>query len=144
MVTLKSSRAMDSFLGLGTHIWIEVVSESGEKNTFSGYKSNKLLGIKENQQRDYDRESTRGSAIVTPPANMSQQQWDEQIIDSGRSILKQFDKTLLFNGINPCGKNSGNCCTIARAIITRAGGEMPKCKFKGFSPGLEGILHFCD
>lgn len=144
MVSLKSSRAMDSFLGLGTHIWIEIISSSGEKTTFSGYNSNKLLGIKKNQKRDYDRESTRGSVTVPPPANTSQQQWDEQVISSAQAVVDKLDKTLLFNGINPCGKKSGNCCTIARTIITRAGGEIPKHKFKGFSPGLVGILHFCD
>ena len=135
---------MDSFLGLGTHVWIEVTTSKGERTTFSGYKFHKLLGIMENHKRDYDRESTRGSVVITPPQDICEEEWEARVIRSGKEIVERLDKTLKFNGVNPCGKRSGNCCTIARAIITRAGGDIPQCKFKGFSPGLVGIFHLCD
>jgi len=137
MVILKSSKAEGSFLGFGTHVWLVVSLENGEKITFSGSKQNKRLAVIKNYKRDYDKVAARGQAEVPPPPNMSQKEWDEAVIQAGDNALDEFHLKLEFSGFFPCGESRGNCGTAAKYIIEYAGGSVPSYKaFLGFTPGL--------
>jgi len=137
VVYLKSSKAIGSFLGLGTHVWLVIVSNDGEKTTFSGSRVGKLLGVIKNFKRDYDKLPHRGEVIISPPHTMTQEEWDMAILEAGDVIQSTMNKELRFSGFFPCVKNYGNCCTIAKRIIELAGGVVPASRnFRGFTPGL--------
>ena len=136
MVILKSHQAMGSFLGRGTHVWLEIHPADGDKITFSGAKAKNLLAIIENLKRDYDKESTRGSVVIPPPNGISSPQWEDSVIQAGRDIKHTMHKKLRYSGAFPFLVGYGNCASIAHLIINQAGGELPKFKFSGFSPGL--------
>lgn len=127
---------MGSFLGRGTHLWLEIHSPDGSKVTFSGAKLDKLLGIVENLKRDYHKPATRGSLVIKAPPGMSCTQWSETVIHAGREIKRTMHKKLKFNGPFPSRSGYGNCCTIVGLIIDKAGGEVPPFSPTGFAPGL--------
>lgn len=136
MVILKSHKAFGSFLGRGTHVWLEVHPSNGEKVTFSGAKVNRLLGIVENLKRDYDKPATRGSVMITPPVGMSDDEWADHIVYTARVVKQERHKRLRYDGLFPFLTGRGNCCTVVLEIIKRAGGEMPVFRPKGVAPGL--------
>lgn len=136
MVILKSHKAMGSFLGRGTHVWLEIHPPSGKKVTFSGTKVMRFLGVAENLKKDYHKRATRGFVVVSPPAGVSCSEWAERVIDAGREVKLTMHKKLKFNGAFPSLSGHGNCCTIVSLIVDRAGGELPEFRPSGFSPGL--------
>lgn len=127
---------MGSFLGSGTHVWLEIQPPGGEKVTFSGAKVTRLLGIVENLKKDYHKLATRGSVIISPPAGMSCSEWADRVISAGRELKLTMHKKLKFNGLFPSRTGHGNCCTIAHLIIQKAGGELPRFRPSGIAPGL--------
>lgn len=140
MVLIKTNKAEGSFLGLGTHTWLEV-QLGDEKITYSGSKAkDKLCAVIKNYKRDYDRDAAHGILEVTPPAGMSDKLWTEKVIASAENILTEMHLNYRFCGIFPWGKSKGypraNCCTVLNRIITEAGGTIPEGKIKGFTPGL--------
>ncbi len=140
MVLIKANKAVGSFLGLGTHTWLEV-QIGGEKITYSGSKStDKLLLVFKNYKRDYDRDAPLGILTVMPPKGMNEEEWAEKVIQSAENILDSMHQKYRFCGIFPYGKSKdlsrANCCTVLKRIITEAGGKMPQGKLKGFTPGL--------
>lgn len=136
MVIIKSHKAIGSFLGRGTHVWLEIHPAIGEKVTFSGAKVMRFLGVVENLKKDYHKLATRGSVEVSPPAGMACSEWAERVIEAGREIKLTMHKKLKFNGAFPSLSGHGNCCTIVSLIINRAGGKLPEFKPSGFAPGL--------
>ena len=136
MVILKSHKAFGSFLGRGTHVWLEIHPEEGEKITFSGAKAELLLGVVENLKKDYHKLATRGSVVIPAPIGMSCAEWAERVIEAGREVKITMNKELRFSGAFPNLPGRGNCCTIASLIIARAGGEIPRFSPSGFAPGL--------
>ncbi len=136
MVILKSHKAMGSFLGRGTHVWLEIHPSEGEKVTFSGAKVTRLLGVIENLKKDYHKLATRGSVVIIPPAGVSCSEWAERVIEAGREVKQTMHKKLKFNSVFPSLSGHGNCCTIVNLIVDRAGGELPEFKPSGFAPGL--------
>lgn len=136
MVILKSHKAMGSFLGRGTHVWMEIHPSNGKKVTFSGAKVMKLLGVVENLKKDYHKLTTRGSVVIEPPVGMNSADWADRVIEAGREVKLTMHKKLKYNGIFPCLKGYGNCCTIIRLILDKAGGKLPNFKPAGFTPGL--------
>jgi len=141
MVLIKANLAEGSFLGFGTHVWLEIVSESGEKTTFSGSRSGKRLHVIRDYKRDYDRDAAHGMLEVKAPVGMSEQEWAERVIAVGEEILEEMHDGYAFNGVFPWGRTSAgveraNCCCVIRNIIERAGGEVPSGRIKGMQPGL--------
>ena len=136
MVRIKSSKAIGSFLGRGTHVWLEIITADGTKTTFSGAKGGTHLGVIKNYKKDYDRPSTRGTVVIPPPYGMSQDEWDTQIITAGDKIIEKLHKKYLYKGFLPYGKNRGNCCTIINAIVEEAGGQIPHQTIQGWTPSL--------
>lgn len=136
MVILKSHKAMGSFLGRGTHVWLEIHPSVGNKVTFSGAKVTMRLGIAENLKKDYHKLATRGSVVVSPPAGMSSSEWADRVIGAGRDVKLTLHKKLKFNGTFPFLSGHGNCCTIVNMIVDRAGGKLPPFNPSGFAPGL--------
>lgn len=141
MVFLKANVAVGSFLGRGTHIWLEINNEKVGKTTFSGSKSGKLLHVYQDYKRDYDRSYKRGLLEVVPPAGVSDEEWDEAVISAALEVQKEFHGNYAFNGIFPWGKTRAgltrsNCCHVVREIIHRAGGELPKGRLRGVLPRL--------
>ena len=128
---------MDSFLGMGTHVWLVIIDKNGVKTTFSGSKVGKLLGVIKNFKKDYNKPPSRGQMIIPPPSDMGQEEWDKAIIDAGDTIHNLMHKKLRYSGFFPCGETRGNCGTAAKWIVDLAGGVIPPAiKFKGFTPGL--------
>ena len=136
MVTLKSHKAFGSFLGSGTHVWLEVHPDHSEKVTFSGVKVERLLGIVENLKKDYDKQPTRGSVVIPPPSGMTCSEWADLVIKAGREVKLTMHKELSFSGLFPWLPGYGNWCSIALLIIAKAGGEIPTFRPSGFAPGL--------
>lgn len=140
MVVLKASVAEGSFLGRGTHVWLEITVGS-EKTSFSGSKSGRILRIYKNYRRDHDRHHERGIIIIPAPKHMTEIEWSKAVIEAGDDVIARLDKRYAFNGIWPRGKvkseiNRANCCTIVSLIIRQAGGSIPRAKLKGVVPGL--------
>lgn len=127
---------MGSFLGRGTHVWIEVHRANGEKVTFSGAKVARLLGVVENLKNDYDKPPTRGSVVIPAPAGFTEDEWAERVLEAGRIVKQSLSKKLRYHGLFPCLPGYGNCCTVVNWIIEHAGGEMPDFRPAGFAPGL--------
>ena len=140
MVILKSHKAMGSFLGRGTHVWLEIHPPEGEKVTFSGAKVMRFLGVVENLKKDYHKRATRGSVVIIPPVGMSSSEWADRMINAGREVKLTMHKKLKFNGVFPSLSGHGNCCTIVNLIVDRAGGELPEFKPSGIAPGLYSSL----
>ena len=126
---------MGSFLGRGTHVWLEIHPSDGKKITFSGAKVMKFLGVVENLKKDYHKLATRGSVVINPPAGVSCSDWAERVIEAGREVKHTMHKKLRYNGIFPGLSGHGNCCTIVSLIVDRAGGELPEFNPSGFAPG---------
>jgi hypothetical protein len=139
MVILKSHKAFGSFLGRGTHVWLEVHPAEGEKVTFSGAKVERLLGIVENLKKDYHKQPTRGSVVIPAPVGVDCSEWANQVIDAGRELKDSMHKELEFSGLFPCLPGRGNCCTVVNLIISNAGGEIPEFCPSGFAPGLRSF-----
>jgi len=127
---------MGSFLGRGTHVWLEIHPSEGEKVTFSGAKVMRFLGVVENLKKDYDKRATRGSVVIIPPVGVSSSEWAQRVIEAGREVKLTMHKKLKFNGAFPSLSGYGNCCTIASLIVDKAGGELPEFKPSGFAPGF--------
>lgn len=141
MVIIKSNEAVGSFLGLGTHTWIEI-SHNGQKTTYSGSKRPmNILAVIKNYKRDYDREAKRGTLTVTPPEGISEEIWAQKVIESAENVLTAMHEKYCFSGLFPYGKSKGlqraNCCTVLSRIIREAGGKIPPGRIKGFTPGLK-------
>jgi len=136
MVTIKAHKAYGSFLGRGTHVWIEVVRADQRKVTFSGANVDGVLAVAKNLPRDFDKIATRGSVVVEPPEGVSQDDWDEKIIESGVWFREHMSKSLTYTSFFPCRDGYGNCGTVVNEVVRRAGGKIPKFKPLGFSPGL--------
>ncbi|MFC4992167.1 hypothetical protein [Rubritalea tangerina] len=136
MVVLKSHKAFGSFLGRGTHVWLEIVREGGEKVTFSGAKVRRMLAVVENLKRDYDKESTRGAVVIPAPEGMGDAEWDALVIEAGRSVKASVDRRYRYSGLLHCLPDRGNCCTVVNLIIERAGGRIPRFRPQGVAPGL--------
>ncbi len=139
MVIMKSHQAMGSFLGRGTHVWLEIHPAEGVKVTFSGAKVNKLLGVAENLKRDYHKTATRGEIIIQAPHGMDCNQWAQAVIAAGREVKHSMHKKLKYSGLFPSFSGYGNCCTIVALIIQQAGGEIPPFQPSGFAPGLSTL-----
>ena len=141
MVFIKANLAEGSFLGLGTHIWLEIIDYKGDKTTFSGSRSGKLLHVLQDYKRDYERAADHGLLEVLPPRGMDEESWGEEVISSALEIQDEMHEGFAFNGVWPWGKTlSGvprsNCCVVVRNIVERAGGAVPDGKIKGVQPGL--------
>ncbi|MGJ8672770.1 hypothetical protein [Rubritalea sp.] len=136
MVLLKSHKAFGSFLGSGTHVWLEVHSPNAKKVTFSGARVQQLLGVVENHRKDYNKPPTRGSVIIPAPDGLSEQEWAERVIEAGRTVKKSMSKRLRYHGLLPCLPGYGNCCTVVNWIIGHAGGTIPSFRPAGIAPGL--------
>lgn len=136
MVVLKSSQAKGSFLGMGTHVWLEVTSETSQRTTYSGSRLGRLLGVIKNLKKDYDRDALRGELIIPAPVNMTEHEWAEAVINAGESIREHYHKKLFFSWLFPSRKKAGNCCTVAKHIIEKAGGMIPEHHIKGVLFGL--------
>ena len=137
MVILKSSRAIGSTLGLGTHVWLEIELLGKERITYSGSKMGKVLGIIKNYKRDYDKPAHRGFVEIDAPHGFSQHEWDQAVLASAEHLIKTKHQQLVFDGNFPYRSGRGNCCTIATEIIETAGGCIPKKRLRGFTPGLK-------
>ena len=136
MVILKSHKAFGSFLGRGTHVWLEVHTADGEKVTFSGAKVDRLLGVVENLKKDYEKQPTRGSVVIPVPAGVDALEWADRVIEAGREVKETMHKKFSFSGLFPWLPGCGNCCSVAQLIITRAGGKIPAFRPSGIAPGL--------
>jgi hypothetical protein len=136
MVILKSHKAFGSFLGRGTHVWLEVHPDDGEKVTFSGAKVESLLAVVENLKKDYHKQPTRGSIVIPPPSGMACTEWADLVIQAGREVKDSMHKELGFSGLFPWLPGYGNCCSVAQLIVSRAGGEIPAFRPTGIAPGL--------
>jgi hypothetical protein len=136
MVILKSHKAFGSFLGKGTHVWLELHLANGEKVTFSGAKVERLLGVVENLKKDYDKPPTRGSIIIPPPVGMSDEEWTRRVLEAGRTVKESLSKRVRYHGLLPQLPGYGNCCTVVNWIIDHAGGTIPKFRPAGIAPGL--------
>ena len=142
MVVLKSSKAIGTFLGLGTHVWLEINAEDGTKTTFSGSKIGSLLGAIKNYKRDFDKPAHRGFIEILAPEGVCDSDWDAAIIEAGDKIIEIWHKKLPFSGAFPDHVVKGNCCTIVNAIIKDAGGCIPRKRLWGFAPGMNVLR--CD
>lgn len=127
---------MGSFLGKGTHVWLEVRSEDGLKVTFSGANVRQRLRVAENLEKDYDKPSTRGTVVIPAPAGLSEQEWAARVIAAGREMKSGLQKSLGYSGLFPRLPGHGNCCTVVIEIVRRAGGVIPNFRPIGFAPGL--------
>ena len=136
MVILKSHKAFGSFLGRGTHVWLEVHPEVGDKVTFSGAKVERLLGVVENLKKDYDKQPTRGSVVIPAPAGVDSLEWAKRVIEAGREVINTMHKEFGFSGLFPWLPGYGNCCSVAQIIISKAGGKIPQFRPSGVAPGL--------
>lgn len=136
MVTLKSHKAFGSFLGRGTHVWLEIESGRGTKITFSGANVQRKLRVAENLIKDFDKPSTRGSVVIPAPAGVSESEWAQRVVEAGREVKKSLQKKLKYSGFFPSLPGYGNCCTVVLDIVQRAGGEIPVFRPEGFAPGL--------
>ena len=141
MVAIRANRAEGSFLGFGTHVWLEIIDHQGVKTTFSGARRGKFLHVLQNYKRDFDRGADHGLLEVPPPLGMSEQDWDELVISVALKIQEEMGQHHAFNGFWPWGKTfrgapRSNCCRVVKSIIKQAGGEMPNGKIKGVMPGL--------
>ena len=148
MVFLKANKAEGSFLGRGTHVWLEIKNEKVGKVTFSGAKSGLLLHVYRDYKRDYDRGHDRGILEVKPPDTMTSEEWDEAVIAAACIVQEEVHGNFAFNGFFPWGKTQdgilrSNCCVVARKIITKAGGVLPNGRIKGVLPGLDrGVVDY--
>ncbi len=141
MVILKANKAEGSFLGRGTHVWLEVTDAEGNKTTFSGVKNGRMLDVIRDYKRDYDRDAARGLLEISPPDHLTEDEWSMAVLSAAEEVLDEMHGNYAFNGIFPWGKTSSgiprsNCCCVAQNIIKRAGGEIPDDKIKGVLPGL--------
>ncbi len=141
MVLLKANIAEGSFLGRGTHVWLEISNEKAGKTTFSGAKSGDLLHVYRDYKRDYDRAYERGLLEIRPPAGMNDKEWDDAVITASLEVQEEYHGNFAFNGLFPWGVNRegiprSNCCHVASEIIRRAGGILPKGKLRGVLPKL--------
>ena len=141
MVFLKANKAEGSFLGRGTHVWLEVRNEKLGKTTFSGAKSGDLLHVYRDYKRDFDRGHDRGLLEILVPAGMSEEEWDDAVIKHAEKVREEVHGNFAFSGFFPWGKtregySRSNCCIVAREIITRAGGRLPNGRIRGVVPGL--------
>jgi hypothetical protein len=141
MVVINANRAEGSFLGFGTHVWLEITNHLGEKITFSGARRGKFLHVIKNYKRDIERSPELGLLEISPPHGVSSQDWDERVISAALEILEEMHMVHIFNGVWPWGNSrSGlprsNCCRVVKNIIDRAGGEIPNGRIKGVLPGL--------
>ena len=141
MVFIKANIAEGSFLGIGTHVWLEIIDHRGEKTTFSGSRNGKLLQVLRDYKRDFDRDAKHGLLEVSPPQGMSEKEWGAAVISAALKIQEEMHEGYAFNGVWPWGKTRGgvprsNCCWVVRNIIERAGGEIPNGRIKGVLPGL--------
>ncbi len=141
MVSIKSNIAVGSFLGKGTHVWLEIIDHRGEKTSFSGSRNGKLLHVLKNYKRDFNRESKRGQLEISPPQGVSEKDWPDTVISAALKIQEEMHEGYVFNGVWPRGKTRAgiprsNCCWVVRNIIELAGGEIPNGRIKGVLPGL--------
>jgi hypothetical protein len=143
MVFIKANKAEGSFLGMGTHVWLEIIDQSGEKTTFSGARKGKILHVIKNYKRDFEREADQGLLEIAPPQEMSEEGWSNVVISAANEIQAEMHQGYAFNGVWPWGKTRAgiprsNCCWVVRNIIERAGGTIPRKRIKGVLPGLGG------
>ncbi len=136
MVVLKSSKAIGSFLGVGTHVWLEVKDSQGVRHTFSGAKVYGKLRVFKDYKRDHDKPAHRGEILIPPPQGVSQSGWDTAVLQAGYQVIKEYDQRLKFSGPFPFLPSYGNCCTIVNAIVQTAGGAIPRKRIKGLAVGL--------
>jgi hypothetical protein len=141
MVSIKANRAEGSFLGFGTHVWLEIIDHQGEKTTFSGARRGKFLHVLKNYKRDFGRGADHGLLEISPPQGMSEAEWAGKVIATADSILDEMHEGFAFNGVWPWGKTRAgiprsNCCWVVRNIIEQAGGVIPNGRIKGVLPGL--------
>ncbi len=141
MVLIKAHIAEGSFLGMGTHVWLEVIDGDGVKVTFSGSKAGGALHVIRDYKRDYDRAFKRGLLEVLAPDGLSDAEWSGVVIAAAEEVLDEMHGNYAFSGIWPWGRTRGgvprsNCCAVVFRIIERAGGEVPRGRVKGVLPGL--------
>jgi len=140
MVFLKANKAEGSFLGRGTHVWLEILG-GDKKTTFSGSKCGKMLHVLRDYKRDYGRDHARGIIEIPAPSGSSDAEWREAVEAAALEVQNEMHDHYAFNGFWPWGKNGdgiprSNCCCVAQKIIERAGGEIPKERLRGVLPGL--------
>lgn len=141
MVFLKANKAEGSFLGMGTHVWLEIIDGKGERTTFSGAKNGKLLHVIRDYKRDYDRGHDHGVLEILPPEGMSDEEWVEALMSSALEVQDEMHGKFAFSGVWPRGKSftgipRSNCCCVAVRIVEGAGGKIPNGKIRGVLPGL--------
>jgi hypothetical protein len=141
MVCLKANRAEGSFLGMGTHVWLEITLGNGERTSFSGAKNGKLLHVVRDYKRDHHRGHDHGLLEIAPPEGMSDEEWGQAVINAALVIQDEMHGNFVFNGVWPWGKTMAgnprsNCCCVASKIITAAGGKIPDGRIRGVLPGL--------
>lgn len=127
LVVMIRSRSVSGTRGVGSHTFV-AVRKNGKTTTYSGIKDdNGNLGVRKDYPAD---EKAKESVVVPPPAGMTQEEWDDAVIQAGEDALKldgQRDYKL-FGGDG--GKTSGNCHSTTSDIIENAGGSVPS----GFDP----------
>ena len=66
--------------------------------------------------------------MASPPAQLTQNQWDEVVSNSGTIDYEKLG--------GDGGKTTGNCNTTSSDIIENAGGKIPFFDPPGLNPGL--------
>ncbi|GHB58824.1 hypothetical protein GCM10008107_04860 [Psychrosphaera saromensis] len=124
--------------GLGAHTYTVVTQSDGTKTTFSSHKVDGKNVVSKNHSSDTSPHSFAGTAVVSPPEGMTQEQFDNSVLAQGE---KMIDSDSLDYSAFPSSDTSseGNCHTTTRNLVNGAGGKIPEnYDPKGMNPDLHG------
>jgi RHS repeat-associated protein len=135
------SRYVQGTIGFGAHTYITVTDSSGKVHTFGSYNRGGWNVAIENDPSDLKQNRT-SSREIPPPQGMTQQEWDEAVLDAARirvqELVPQKQEYKWYGGD---GLRSGNCHRTTRRIIYDAGGQFPTdYNPPGANPGLESVF----
>jgi RHS repeat-associated protein len=137
LIVTVNSRSVRGTMGLGSHTSVNVTTVDGRSTTYGSYNVNGLNTVVRNDPSDHgsNRDSFTDSIVVPPPPGMTQNGWDQAVIDSAENLANNVFP--LPYEIFPDPPASGNCHVTTNNILNRAGGALPPgFNPQGLNPGL--------
>lgn len=132
-----NSRDVIGTAGFGAHTATTVTTSNGDTFTYASYLIDGKNKVIRNAPTDHgpNRLPITDSVLIPPPMGMTQDQWDNAVIQAGEGLLLIPPQDY---AIFPGRSNTkGNCHITTNRILNNAGGSLvPGFNPPGLNPGL--------
>ena len=123
--------------GLGAHTATTIKTSDGRVVTYASYKIGKKNRVVKNASSDHgpNRLPITDSIVIPPPVGMTQNQWDNAVIQSGERLLLMPPQD--YSIFPESNGSKSNCHVTTKRLINNAGGSLlQRFNPPGLNPGL--------